>query len=196
MSCAPFDLRDYYFEALAESESRQVRDHLTRCPECAAELEQLRLTGLALRSVQDEEIPRRIAFVSDKVFEPSTVMRWWQALWLSGARMAALAAMVLAGAILVHAYRMQPATYPVKVIERTTLAAADSTGMREAINQAVSTAVAESEARFDLKLKRVTEENVRQKRETMDRVAEVLDAMDRRSRVMTVASNALPEAGQ
>ena len=32
----------------------------------------------ALSTLREEEIPRRIAFVSDKVFEP----RWWQKLFL------------------------------------------------------------------------------------------------------------------
>ena len=34
----------------------------------------VRLTLDALSTLREEEVPRRIAFVSDKVFEP----RWWQ----------------------------------------------------------------------------------------------------------------------
>ena len=43
-------------------------------PSCREELARLRLTLDALSTLREEEMPRRIAFVSDKVFEP----RWWQ----------------------------------------------------------------------------------------------------------------------
>jgi len=31
--------------------------------------------------VPDEEIPQRIGFVSDRVYEPSLMLRWWRAFW-------------------------------------------------------------------------------------------------------------------
>jgi len=37
----------------------------------------IRLTRQALSHLREEEIPRRIAFVSDKVFEPTRFARWW-----------------------------------------------------------------------------------------------------------------------
>src|ERR1041384_966788 len=77
MNCCPFDLRDYWFEELGSTEKRQVESHLEACAGCREELERLRVTGRALLSLKDEEMPRRIAFVSDKVFEPSPVARWW-----------------------------------------------------------------------------------------------------------------------
>jgi hypothetical protein len=61
-------------------------------------------TVAALRSVPYEEPPRRIAFVSDKVFEPT----WWQRLWAAPKWGFASAAM-LSGAILFHAVS-RPAT--------------------------------------------------------------------------------------
>jgi hypothetical protein len=45
-----------------------------------------------LASLEDEEIPRRIAFVSDRVFEP----RWWQTMWRSGPVMGFASAALLA----------------------------------------------------------------------------------------------------
>ncbi len=195
MSCAPSDLRDYYFDALGPVESQQVKEHVQRCEKCSAEIEQLRLTALALEALPAEEIPRRIAFVSDKVFQPSPVVRWWQAIWLSGVRTAAVAAMVLAAALVVHAYRVAPAVQTVKVVERVA-GTLDPGVIQAAVDRAVAKAVADSEARFDVKLKQVVDQNDREKRQTMERVAEVLDTMDRRSRVMTVASNALLETGQ
>ena len=41
---------------------------------CREELATLRLTLDTLSTLREEEIPRRIAFVSDQIFEP----RWWQ----------------------------------------------------------------------------------------------------------------------
>ncbi len=203
MNCAtpgfpPYDLRDYYFDALPPEAACQVREHLPQCPACAAELEQWTATTLALRALPDEEIPRRIAFVSDKIFQPSAGARWFQSFWASGARLGASAAMLLAGAILVHAYR-QPAI--VRVVElrpavASTNTAADRAAMQTAVNQAVAAAVSAAETRYDAKLRRVIAENEKQKRDTMDRVATVLDSMDRRNRVLTVASNSLMDSGQ
>ena len=80
MNCSPFDLRDYWFEELAAEERLEVERHLAGCTGCREELERLRGTQQALLRLKDEEIPRRIAFVSDKVFEPSRAARWWAAL--------------------------------------------------------------------------------------------------------------------
>ena len=81
MSCSPFDLRDFYLKELTDPQQRQVEAHAKDCPACRQELEQLRLTQAALFSLRDEEIPQRIAFVSDPVFEPSRAQRWWVAFW-------------------------------------------------------------------------------------------------------------------
>jgi len=42
-----------------------MEQHLAACGDCALELDQLRLTTAALRTLPDREIPQRIAFVSD-----------------------------------------------------------------------------------------------------------------------------------
>ncbi|MGD1090363.1 MAG: hypothetical protein ABSB35_00065 [Bryobacteraceae bacterium] len=60
------------------------------------ELATLRLTLDALSSLREEEVPRRIAFVSDKVFEA----RWWQVFL----RPSFAAALVLALAIVAHGF--------------------------------------------------------------------------------------------
>ncbi len=197
MNCAPFDLRDYYFEAIGADERRQMSEHVRGCELCAGELERLRRTALTLGALPDEEIPRRIAFVSDKVFEPSPARRFWQALWLSGARMGALAAALLAVAILVHAFRPVPSAPAVAIpASAVRVAAADPAVIQAAVDRAVAKAVAAQEARYDLKLQQVAFENRKQERATMERVAEVFDAMDRQNRVNVVASNRLLETGQ
>ena len=100
MSCSPFDLRDYYLQELADPQQRQVESHLKDCPACRQELDQLRLTQAALFSLRDEEIPQRIAFVSDPVFEPSAPRRWWAAFWGSPARLGFSGAAMLSAALL------------------------------------------------------------------------------------------------
>ena len=53
--------------------------HWKGCLGCREELDRLQLTEAALFSLRDEEIPQRIAFVSDKIFEPSPMRRWFDA---------------------------------------------------------------------------------------------------------------------
>src|SRR5688572_5328895 len=103
MSCSPFDLRDYFLQELAVSEKSQVEAHVKTCAECRTELDRLGLTEAALFSLRDEEIPQRIAFVSDKIFEPSPWRRAWSAFWGSGARLGFAGAAMLSAAILVSA---------------------------------------------------------------------------------------------
>lgn len=90
------DWNAYALGELATAERQDADAHLGACEACHEELAALRSTLTALSTLREEEVPRRIAFVSDKVFEP----RWWQMLWNP---MFASAA-VLALAIVVHAY--------------------------------------------------------------------------------------------
>ena len=96
MSCSPFDLRDYCFEELGPGERRQVESHLEGCLSCREEVERLRVTHRALLRLKDEEIPQRIAFVSDKVFEPSRAARWWAGLTVRAPKLALSTALLLA----------------------------------------------------------------------------------------------------
>ena len=81
MSQAPHDLRDYLFDELSSQERAQMEAFLSTSAEAREELDQLRTTQQALRSAPDEEMPRRIGFISDKVFEPSRARRWWLGFW-------------------------------------------------------------------------------------------------------------------
>src|SRR5579872_5411064 len=109
MSCSPFELRDYFLQELADPQQRQVEAHIKTCQSCQEELDRLRITEAALFSVRDEEIPQRIAFVSDKVFEPSPWRRWWASFWGSTARLGFASAAMLSAAIVVHAFHPAPA---------------------------------------------------------------------------------------
>jgi len=108
MSCASFDLKAYALGEVTTQERRAVEQHLPNCVACTEEVERLGVVQSAMLTLRDEEIPRRIAFVSDKVFEP----RWYQRLWQSGPVAGFASAAMLAGAILVHGFQ-QPAVAPV-----------------------------------------------------------------------------------
>jgi len=95
MSCSSFDWKAYALRELDINDRRQAEAHAATCAECREELATFRLTLDALSTLREEEMPRRIAFVSDKVFEP----RWWQ-IFL---RPSFAAACIIAAAILVHA---------------------------------------------------------------------------------------------
>ena len=96
MSDSPYDLRDYLFGELTPEQRREVEHYLKTSSEAREELEQLKTTQSALLSVPDEEVPRRIAFVSDKVFEPSVGLRLWRQFWDAAPRLAfGLAAILL-----------------------------------------------------------------------------------------------------
>jgi anti-sigma factor RsiW len=132
--CSPFDLRDYHLKELTDPQQRQVEAHVRDCPACRQELEQLRLTQAALFSLRDEEIPQRIAFVSDPVFEPSPARRWWTAFWGSGARLGFAGATMLSAALLFSALIRTPAAAP-------------SAGLSADIDRRISRAIDASEAR-------------------------------------------------
>ena len=96
MSNSPYDLRDYVFDELTPEQRREVEQHLKTSGEAREELARLKATHSALLSVPDEEVPRRIAFVSDKVFEPSLGLRLWRQFWDAAPRLAfGLAAILL-----------------------------------------------------------------------------------------------------
>ena len=104
MSClSPESKPDWKAYALGElnPEARvQAEVHAATCTACSEELATLRLTLDMMSTLREEEIPRRIAFVSDKVFEP----RWWQRIFSP----TFASACVIAVAILAHGL-MRPA---------------------------------------------------------------------------------------
>ena len=117
MSCSPFDLRDYFFGELPEEGRRQVELHTKSCAACLEELNSLRSTQAILLSVPDEEIPQRIGFVSDRVYEPSRLLRWWRAFWGSAPRLGFASAAMLSMAIVVFAMHRPGPVTPVAVVD-------------------------------------------------------------------------------
>ena len=88
------DWKAYLLGELNPEVSRQAEAHMAACSICQEEVATLRLTLDTLSTLREEEVPRRIAFVSDKVFEP----RWWQRVFSPTFAAGAL----VAAAILVH----------------------------------------------------------------------------------------------
>lgn len=82
------ELEDYLFDELSPEERAAVEERLRTSSEAREEFERLKLTRQSLLALADEEIPRRVAFVSDKVFEPSPWLRWWRAAWEGAPRFA------------------------------------------------------------------------------------------------------------
>lgn len=109
MSCPEFDWKAYVLDELTPGDRTRAREHAAVCPRCCEELERLQLAWGLLRAAPEEEMPRRLAFVSDKVFEPN----WWQRFWASAPRLGFASAAMLSIAILVSAYlRPVPAPAP------------------------------------------------------------------------------------
>ena len=100
MSCSQFDLKAFFLGEPGAAGRGAVEEHLKACPSCREEFDRLRLTGAALASVPDEEMPHRIAFVSDKIFEP----RGWARFWGSAPRLGFASAAMLSVAIIIHGF--------------------------------------------------------------------------------------------
>lgn len=104
MSCSSsVDLKAYFLGEVTRAEKSSVDDHVRACQSCREELDRLKLTDTALRSLVEEDAPQRIAFVSDRVFEP----RWYETIWRSGPAMGFASSALLAGAILVHGFSLR-----------------------------------------------------------------------------------------
>ena len=140
MSCSPFDIKDYFLKELTDPRQRQMEVHIRSCPPCREELDRLRLTEAAMFSLRDEEIPQRIAFVSDQVFEPSPWRRWWSAFWGSSARLGFASAAMLSAALVFFAVT-RPAPVLQKMVAANQPAPIVSTVSDDEIRQRVHAAV-------------------------------------------------------
>ena len=141
MSCSQIDLKAYFLGELAAAESGPAENHLRGCAACREELDRLRATRAALAALGDEEIPQRIAFVSDKVFAP----RWWQALprWLAAPASAALA-------VLLAMPLLRPTASP--AVDTAAIEVRIQAEVSRRLDAALQKAVAEAEARQAAKL--------------------------------------------
>jgi len=102
------DWKAYVLRELGQDAHRQAEAHLATCSICHEEVATLRLTLDTLSTLREEEMPRRIAFVSDKVFEP----RWWQRVFSP----TFAAGVLVAAAILIHG-TLSPSQIPQAQVE-------------------------------------------------------------------------------
>lgn len=142
MNCAPDELKDYLLGELDEAGRARVRSHLAACAACREELERLRLTQAALLTLREEEIPRRIAFVSDPVLE----RRWWRRLWAPAPRWVFASALVLALAMVAHGWLRRPPTPVVATVDAAAIEERLRAEFRRELEAAVREAVARAEA--------------------------------------------------
>lgn len=112
MSCPEFDWKAYTLGEADAAARRAMEEHLLTCGACREEVRSLQVTVSALKRVPAQEPPRRIAFVSDPVFEPG----WWHRFLHSGPRLAFASAAMLSLAIVAHALVMRPAPAPVATL--------------------------------------------------------------------------------
>lgn len=161
------DLKAYFFGELPEDERRRVAAHLETDAAARAELARLEATQSMLGFVQDEELPRRIAFVSDKVFEPT----WWQRFWASGAQLGFASAALLALAVVSHGWLSRPIVQP---LTATVDAAVVRAVVAEEMGKRVQAPVAQStDAATTSKLIAVALKEV-ERRAELDRAADRL----------------------
>lgn len=145
MNCSSMDLKAYTLGEATEEERRQIETHATACAECREELARLTAARDCLLMLRDEEMPRRIAFVSDKVFEPN----WWQRLWNSGPKLGFASAAMISAALLVSAL-MRPAAVAGPAVSQADLARTEARIQQEVnarLEATLTKALADSELR-------------------------------------------------
>ncbi len=198
MSCSPFDLKDYFLKELTTPQAAQVEEHANSCPVCREELEQLQLTGAALFSLRDEEIPQRIGFVSDKIFEPSPFRRWVSGFWGSAGRLGFASAAMLSAAIVFSSVNRTPAPAPGKdpvAIQPTVATGPSSEEIQKRIDLAVAKAVDEAVSRSAETTKLVAD--LRRENEMANaqlvRAAGDIEMLQKRASVIKSANYDLPK---
>lgn len=147
------DLHAYVLGELTEAERKEAELFIASDPEAGLEVERLRLVTACMRSVAEEEPSRRIAFVSDKVFEPS----WFARLWNSSAKLGFVSAAMLAGAILAHGWMSRPVVSapPVVQISQADVARQVEAEVSKRLDSALTKAVAEVRDEQDGKSQRL-----------------------------------------
>jgi hypothetical protein len=188
-------LRDYAFDELAASERRSMEHHISGCAHCAAELNELRLTTAALKILPDQEIPQRIAFVSDKVFTRSPAARFFGGFWNSAARLGFASACVIAGALVVSAYH-RPAT----VVQTNQTADVSGVVAREvniAVGKALEQVRAEDARLTKAALDAAERKHGQEHQMLMVAMQENLDVLQKRlGTYTTLASAEVPRSGE
>jgi anti-sigma factor RsiW len=191
MSCSMVDIKAYFLGELEGRDKAAAESHLGGCGECRDEMERLGVMRSALEALPQEEVPRRIAFVSDKVFEP----RWYQAIWKSGPVMGFASAALLAGAILVHGFAQRPegstlAAKPVvAVLDTAQMDRRIQEQVREQVGKRVDAAIAEQKQQTAQLLEASEKRYEQQRQKDLAAVNQVVRYYDQQMARWMVASN-------
>lgn len=195
MSCSPFELKDYFLKELPSPQQREVETHVKSCQVCREELDRLQLTEAALFSLRDEEIPQRIAFVSDKIFEPSPWRRAWTAFWGSSARLGFVSAAMLSVALLVSAVMRPAPAGPVSGPQADSVVRAVSDAeIQTRIDAAVAKAVAQVETRQTEKTAQLVAELENERKRLLLAAAE-WDFSQKRTTTLRASAYEMPRLG-
>ena len=152
------------------------------------EFQRLDVTRTAMQSVPEAEVPRRISFVSDKVFEPSL----WQRFWQSGPKVGFASAAIIFAGFLVNALTV-PA--PVAQQSKVDYSVIDAKVKEEvarrlpvAVAQAVSAAHEADSTRLAVAVATVEKKYQGQRQEDMAAMQATLDVWQRKLSRMYLAS--------
>ena len=191
MNCAPFDLRDYFFGELNATQAKVIESHVANCEDCRTELDRLDVTRVAMLELPSEEVPRRISFVSDKVFEPSL----WQRFWQSGPKVGFASALLIFAGLLVNALPRQTAPVVQTVTVANYSSIIDAKVQEEvakrlpgALAQAVSSVQQQDTARLTSAVALVENKYKVQREEDMAAMQATLDVWQRKLSRMYLAS--------
>ena len=146
MENSPIDLNAYALGEASPAERDAAAAMLAQSFEAREDFERLQLTLTALNGIRDEEMPRRIAFVSDPVFEPS----WWQRFLGSAPKLGFAGASLLAASITAHGFLLRPVPQQIA----SPVASIRQADVDTAVAKAVSTAVQSIDARAEARVQK------------------------------------------
>lgn len=189
MQCADFDWKGYVLQELPPEQRRRMEEHLKGCAACSQEVEALGLTLSAVRLLPQHPVPRRLAFVSDPVFE----LPWWKRLWRMPAPAWGFAsALVVALAILLHGQMAPPpapgpAPVDAQAIERA-LQAELERRLPQAVEAAVRQQLAPAAARLETRLAEFERRVEAQRRADLRDVTAAFELLQKRINNVYLAS--------
>jgi anti-sigma-K factor RskA len=169
MNCSNFDWKAYVLGETVAAERPELESHLATCAACRDEVARLGTVLAALAALPQPEPPRRLAFVSDKIFEPG----FWARLWNSAPRLGFASAALVAAAILVHAF-IRPAPPP----------SPNPAGVQLSEQRIQAEVARRLEALLDEKLRQA---EARQARQTAELVAAAAARLERRHQAQLLA---------
>ena len=129
-----------------------------------------------------EHIPKRLAFVSDKIFEPAPWRRGWDAFWGSAARLGFASAAMLSVALVVFALAGDGPKSGGRV------EALNTQQIQHQIQAAVDQAVSASEARLVQRIAEIQRQN-QQERQQLRLAADSLFDYSKREKLMLERSS-------